>query len=95
MLRFYDNDTDDPFAKYVAQCTVVWESPTTIWIKGLTGKFSRKALRDFMGFIDTNGIKLVKSYRASGNLPFATKITEHYCEIDVELARPRALKFFS
>jgi len=95
LLRFYDNDTDDPYAKYSAQCTLLWESPTVVWVKGLTGKFSRQALRDFAHYIESKGIKIVRAYRSSGILPFATKINEHYCEIDVELAKPKAAKFLA
>lgn len=95
LLRFYDVDTDDPFATYAAQCTLMWESPTVVWVKGLTGKFSRRALRDFIGYVKHKGIKKIKSYRSSGILPFSTYVDDNYCEIDVDAVKPKALRFLT
>lgn len=95
LLRFYDTDTDDPLAKYTASCTLMWETKNVVWIKGLAGDFSRRALRDLIRYIFDKNILVVKSFRATGTLPFATKTDGNYCEVDIEAAKPRLMKFLA
>lgn len=95
LLRFYEHDTDDPLAKYTASCTLLWESKDTVWIKGLAGDFSRKALRDLIQYIFDKNILWVKSHRSSGGLPFATRTDGSYCEVDINLVRDRLKKFLA
>ena len=92
ILRFYPREADpqDPAAIYEASCTVVWENPGVVWIKGLTGKLSKRHVVEFAKFILENKITKVKSYRNKGSLPFATFTDGRYCEIDVALALPKA-----
>jgi hypothetical protein len=93
IIRFYLDATDDPYAKYAASCTIMWESDTVIWVKALTGTLSRKVFKDFVQFILDSGITLVKSTRAGASLPFATHIEGNYCEIDVAKASKLVARF--
>lgn len=95
ILRFYPKDTDDPLAKYDASCTLVWESSDTVWIKALSGTFTRQYLRELIRFLYDKNIKLLKSYRSSGTLPYATKVEGNYCEIDLDIVKPKVEKFLS
>lgn len=83
ILRFYPHDTVDPLADFTASCTLVYESSSTVWIKGLVGNLSRKNLRELLRFFLDNKIDMVKTIRANGSLPYATKIEGKYCEIDI------------
>lgn len=83
ILRFYPEDTDDPLANYTASCTLVYESASVVWVKGLVGELSRKNLRELLRFFIDNNICLVKTIRASGSLPYATKVDGNYCELDL------------
>lgn len=83
ILRFYEHDTDDPLAKYTAVCTLLWESSDVVWVKGMSGTLSRKNLRQFLQFLRDKKVRLIKSTRAGGSLPFATKISGNYCEVDL------------
>lgn len=95
ILRFYPEDTDpnDPDAPYEASCTVIWESPGVIWLKGLSGRFTRKHLVSIIKFGLENNIHLVKSYRNSGKLPFMTSSDGRYCEIDYHKNKDKILRF--
>lgn len=93
ILRFYPKDVDPraETAVYEASCTVVWEAPEIIWIKGLSGKFTKHHMLELIRFVLDNSIKKVKSYRNSGSLPFATFTEGRYCEIDVPTVLPKVL----
>lgn len=95
ILRFYpeNTNTDDPSAPYDASCTILWESPGVVWLKGLAGKFTRKHLEALVKYVLDNNIHLVKSYRNSGNLPFMTSSQGRYCEVDILKNKDRLLKF--
>lgn len=95
ILRFYAQETVDPMADYYASCTLLWESPTTVWIKGLSGNFSRQALRALVKHLYSKGVTKVKSFRSSGTIPFATKVDGNYREVDLEDARQRLEKFLA
>lgn len=92
-VRFYDTETDDPFYPYVAICTIVWESPDVIWVKGLHGDLSRKLLREFLKFLVDSKIKTVKAHRANGKtLPFIVFRDNEYTEISVESLAKKFIK---
>lgn len=92
-IRFYDVETEDPFYPYVAICTLVWESPSVIWVKGLHGDLSRKLLREFLIFLVDNKVKTVKAHRASGKtLPFIVFRENEYTEISVDALAEKFLK---
>lgn len=95
ILRFYpeNTDIDDLSAPYDASCTILWESPGVVWLKGLSGKFTRKHLEALIRYGLENNIRLLKTYRNSGNLPFMTSAEGRYCEVDLEKNRDRLLKF--
>lgn len=83
ILRFYPEQTENPLAEFTASCTLVYESASVVWIKGLTGSLSRKNLRELLRFLLDNKIDLVKTIRANSSLPYATKVVDNYCEIDI------------
>lgn len=87
-IRFYNTETDDPFATYDAICTVVWESASVIWIKGFHGDLTRKTMRDLLKFLITNKIATVKAHRSvERSLPGISFRDGTYVELDVaELA---------
>lgn len=93
ILRFYSKDVvpSDLTAVYEASCTVVWETPETIWLKGLSGKFTKTHMLELIRFVLDNKITKVKSYRNSGSLPFATFTDGRYCEIDVPAIKHKLL----
>ena len=87
-LRFYWRASDDPFAQYDAICTVVWESPRVVWIRGLHGTLSRRLLRELLAWLVDNHILVVKSHRDSARvLPLGVVHADGHTEINVaELA---------
>jgi hypothetical protein len=91
ILRFYAKDVSpgDYIAVYEASCTVVWETPEIVWLKGLSGKFTKRHMLELIRFVLDNKITKVKSYRNSGSLPFATFTDGRYCEIDVLAVMPK------
>lgn len=93
ILRFYPKgiEPSDLTAIYNASCTVVWETPETIWLKGLSGEFTKRHMIELIKFVLENKITKVKSYRNSGSLPFATFTDGRYCEIDVPAIMPKLL----
>jgi hypothetical protein len=83
-IRFYNIQTDDPFATYDAICTVVWESPGVIWIKGFHGDLSRRTLRDLLRFLVENKITTIKAHRSlAKSLPGITHRDGTYVELSV------------
>lgn len=95
VLRFYPEETDDPLAAYTVACTLMWESPTTVWVKALAGTMTRKVLREFIQHMISIGVTKVKTMRASGSLPYATKIDGYYCEIDFALRQEEFKKLLN
>jgi hypothetical protein len=97
ILRFYPRATDptEDSPEYEASCTVVWESTKVIWLKGLSGKFTRSSLAELLKFVLDNGIQKVKTQRNSGILPFATHAEGTYCEVDIQEALPKIKAFLT
>lgn len=92
-IRLYNIETDDPFATYDAICTVVWESPGIIWIKGFHGELSRRTLRDLLRFLVENKITTIKAHRSlSKSLPGIVHREGTYVEINVADLALRAAK---
>lgn len=88
IVRFYPEESDDPLAPYTASCMLVWETPTIIWIKGLSGTLNIALLRDFAKFLLDNKIETIRTFRASNHtLPLVTTVNGNYCEIDVAAQR--------
>ena len=86
-IRFYIEASDDPFAQYDMVCTIVWETPNTVWLRAMHGTMTRKLLREFVQFLVDNKVKTVRAHRSmEGTLPFTTARTEHNIEIDVDAA---------
>lgn len=84
IIRFYEAQTDDPFADYSATCTVVWEASDVVWIKALSGKITRKQIIELAEWLISQGVTLVKASRAHGKrLPFSAD-RGHYQEIDLQ-----------
>lgn len=78
VLRFYALDSLDPFEPYVGICTLLWENPTTVWIKGMHGAISRMHLRELMVFCTEQRIETIKAHRAGGHvLPFMRLVDDH------------------
>ena len=88
-IRFYNTDSDDPFAPYDAICSLAWETPSTVWVKGLHGDLTRKTMKDLLKFFIDNGVHTLKAHRATGRtLPGLTVRDGTYAEVDVaDLAR--------
>lgn len=66
IIRFYPQETDDPFADYVATCTLVWESHDTVWIKALQGCVSRKHLVELALWLASHDVSYAKAARVGG-----------------------------
>ena len=87
ILRFYTTESDDPFAQYDAVCTIIWESPDVVWIRGMHGTISRKTICELVCFLADNNVKLAKAHRSAGRtLPFVTARDDHTIEMDVNAA---------
>lgn len=83
-LRFYGRASDDPTPQYDAVCTVVWETPRTVWIRGLHGTLTRRLLRELLAWLVDNHILLVKAHRDSARvLPLGVVQVDGHTEIDV------------
>lgn len=92
IIRFYEAQTDDPFADYSATCTVVWETSDVVWVKALSGKITRKQIIELAEWLISQGVTLVKASRAHGKrLPFSTD-RGYYQEIDLEHFAARTQK---
>lgn len=85
ILRFYSEDTDNLFEPFVGVCTLLWETSTVVWIKGLHGTISRKHLRELISFCVANNIETLKAYREPGRaIPFMEPVGNHF-ELSVNL----------
>lgn len=83
-LRFYGRESDDPFAQYDAVCTVVWEGPRVVWIRGLHGTLTRQLLRELLAWLVDNHILTVKATRDSARvLPLGAVHADGHTEISV------------
>lgn len=83
-LRFYSQESNDPYPPYDAICTIIWESKDVIWVKGLQGKMTPGLWREFALWLIDRGIRLVKLERAEGHtMPFATYNSGNYYEVAV------------
>lgn len=84
ILRFYPLECLDPFEPYVGICTLLWESPSTVWIKGMHGTISRAHLRELMVFCTDLQIETLKAHRANGHLlPFMRLAPDGHMELSV------------
>lgn len=97
ILRFYPEFTDDPYAPYVAVCTLVWETPQTVWIHGLHGTITRRSFRQLADFCVVHGITTVKAHRhPTRKLPCGVPVGDH---IEIRVAdvvgRSRADRAFA
>ena len=89
-VRFYNNDDADKFADFDAVCTLVWESPTVVWVKGLHGEMNLKLIKQFADYLNSRGVKTLKAFRADNRrLPFTTNRDGNMVEMDVEKALRR------
>lgn len=83
-IRFYDAESIDAFTPYVAICTIVYEEPDIIWIKGFHGNVSRKLYRELATWIVDSNIRLIKANRAENkHIPFTSFRDGDYIEVEV------------
>lgn len=83
-LRFYSSESSEEYPPYDAICTLVWESSTVIWVKGLQGKMTLKLWKEFAQWLIDRKIKLVKLERAEKHtMPFASLKDGNYYEVEV------------
>lgn len=87
IVRIYDGENIDPYADYVAVFTLVHDSKNTVWIRALSGKLSRKNLRELVNYLYSREIFIVKADRAlDRRIPFTSKRDGMYVEIDIKIA---------
>lgn len=78
IVRFYETQTDDPYADCCATCTILWESTTVVWIKALNGKITRKHIFELVHWLISQGATTVKATRAGGKrLPFSKDVGDY------------------
>lgn len=82
-LRFYKDETDNPYEPYIAICTIQWENPNCIWVRGLHGTITRTQLKEFIKFCVENNIATVKAYRAQGHVIPLMKEVDGRLELNV------------
>lgn len=84
-VRFYDNDNADSFADFDAVCTLFWETPQIVWVKGLHGNLNMKLMRQFISYLHSKGVKTIKAYRAGNRrLPFTSNRDGNLVQIDID-----------
>ena len=84
IIRFYDVESDDPYADYVAVCTIVWETKDIVWIKAMNGRVSRKHLIELAQWLIDRKVKKARASRVHGKrLPFSENCGE-YQEIHLD-----------
>jgi len=89
ILRLGDGDPSDPFRKFSASCTLVYETPRVVWIKGMSGQVSLNQMKELLTWFTAQGLHKVKAMRAPGHrLPGFIEVGEHL-ELDVEAMRQR------
>lgn len=85
-LRFYERPSDEPTPQYDAVCTVVWETPRVIWIRGLHGALSRRLLRELLLWLVQNRIETVKAHRdQTRKLPLGKTMMMVICRSTLEV----------
>lgn len=67
-LRFSRAHTDDAMPDYCAACNLVWLSPKVVLVSMLNGTLTRSMLREFIGFLEDQGVETVRAERAPGHL---------------------------
>lgn len=83
-VRFYDNDDAGLFDDFDAVCTLFWETPETVWVKGLHGTLNMKLMRQLISYLHSKGVKTIKAYRAENRkLPFTSNRSGNLVDIDV------------
>ena len=92
IIRFYEVETDDPYADYVAVCTIVWETKDIVWIKAMNGRISKSHLIELANWLIARGVKKARASRVRGKrLPFSSDGGE-YQEIVLDRVLERLSK---
>ena len=83
-LRFYTDPTDDQFAPYCAICSLIWETPRIVWVRGLHGTLSRALLHEMALWMHSEGVVTIKAHRDTRHsLPFGRRTDDH---VEVSIA---------
>jgi hypothetical protein len=65
-LRFYKEESEDPFAEFDAVCLLVWnEARDEVWIEGFKGELSMSLLKEMARFMVDRGVKKIRAKRSS------------------------------
>lgn len=84
IVRFYNTESNDPFRPHDAICTLVWENPKIVWVKGLNGSMSRTVMREFAQFLHDEGVEVIKAYRdPNKTIPFITARSGEFVEVRI------------
>lgn len=91
ILRIGDGDPQDPYRKFSATCTLVYESREVVWVKALVGQLTKQQLRELLAWFLAHGVKTVKATRAPGHrLPGFVEVDGHL-QLELASMRERAL----
>lgn len=86
LVRIYTSPNPAEMEPYQMGCVLVWETPTTVWVKLLVGVGgNRKLWVEFVEALAAEGVEKIKAYREEGRtLPRASFNEEGgYYEIDL------------
>lgn len=84
LARFYDCDDPDAMAPYEASCVLEWSGPREVWVKGMTGRLTRRTVREFVNLLVSLGVRTVVARRAEGHvLPGGVDSDDGTVRIDV------------
>lgn len=84
LARFYDCDEPDDLAPYEASCVLEWSGPREVWIKGMTGRLTRRTVREFVNLLVSLAVRTVVARRAEGHvLPGGVASEDGTVRIDV------------
>lgn len=72
ILRLYRVASEHETPPFQAVCTVAWLGGGEIELKGFHGRLTRSMLRDLLGWLEVNEVRIVRAHRDSAHsLPFA------------------------
>ena len=68
LVRFYDCDEPDALAPYEASCVLEWSGPREAWVKGMTGRLTRRTVREFVNLLVSLAVHTVVARRGEGHV---------------------------
>lgn len=68
LARFYDSPDPEPMAPFTATCVLEWSGPREAWVKGMTGRLTRRTVREFVNLLVSLAVHTVVARRGEGHV---------------------------